>query len=157
MAEKQDPPQFDTDYTKDQIRYAPHLLFIKQAERVDEAMAAGRDPYPAYCAWQGALAAWAYKDPQFLKEAALLDMLLEDVYRLYGCIPRLEYVRAWRPLYFGVMRRARMFDILLPKVAASNQDLSTKIAIVDTTTAANPDLSKKIATAEDPTAPEGPP
>ena len=36
--------------------------------------------------------------------------IIEETYQLYGLIPRLEYVRAWRPLYFGVMRRMGLFN-----------------------------------------------
>jgi hypothetical protein len=117
-----EPLAFDAEFTKEQIRYAPHLLFIRQAQRVDEAMAAGLDPYPAFCAWQSALAPWAWDDPAFLQQAQLLDALLDEVYRTFGAIPRLEYVRAWRPLYFGVMRRAGMFprmDATPPRSGAS--------------------------------------
>lgn len=95
---------------KDQGKHAPHVLFIRDAERVSEAMALGRDPYPAFCAWQSGLAIWANEDKVFRLQARRVDAVLEETYRAYGGLPRLEYVRAWRPLYFGVMRRMGLFE-----------------------------------------------
>lgn len=95
---------------KEDGKHAPHVIFIRETERLDEAMALGRDPYPAFCAWQSALAIWAAEDQVFQDQARVLDKVIEDTYRLYGAIPRLEYVRAWRPLYFGVMRRMGLFS-----------------------------------------------
>lgn len=114
----------DANRIKDQARYATHAIFIRQAERVDIAMASGKDPYPAFTAWTSALLTWAIEDEDFVKEAHALDELLEDVYQEYGTIPRLEYVRAWRPLYFGVMRRAGMFPNLdMPPVITGSSNL----------------------------------
>lgn len=114
----------DADRIKDQARYATHAIFIRQAERVDIAMASGKDPYPAFTAWSSALLHWAIDDPTFLGEAHALDELLEDVYQEYGVIPRLEFVRAWRPLYFGVMRRAGMFPNLdMPPAVTGSSNL----------------------------------
>lgn len=95
---------------REEGKHAPHVLFIRDAERVSEAMALGRDPYPAYCAWQSGLAIWAAEDPIFRQQARHIDQVLEETYRAYGGLPRLEYVRAWRPLYFGVMRRMGLFE-----------------------------------------------
>lgn len=114
----------DANRIKDQARYATHAIFIRQAERVDIAMASGKDPYPAFTAWSSALLEWALDDATFLDEAHALDTLLEEVYHEYGAIPRLEYVRAWRPLYFGVMRRARMFPHLdMPPAITGSSNL----------------------------------
>jgi hypothetical protein len=101
---------YRADNKKEEGKHAPHVIFIRETERVDEAMALGRDPYPAFCAWQSALAVWAAEDPVFAEQAGELDAIIEETYQLYGLIPRLEYVRAWRPLYFGVMRRMGLFN-----------------------------------------------
>lgn len=90
-------------------KHALHVIFLRQVERLDEAMALGRDPYPAFCAWSSALDIWAAEDETFQAQAGELDRIIEHAYQLYGLIPRLEYVRAWRPLYFGVMRRMGLF------------------------------------------------
>lgn len=95
---------------REEGKHAPHVLFIRDAERVSEAMAMARDPYPAFCAWQSGLAIWASEDRTFKVQARRLDDVLQDTYRAYGGLPRLEYVRAWRPLYFGVMRRMGLFE-----------------------------------------------
>lgn len=103
------PERVLDDSLRNQSKHAPHVLFLRDAERVSEAMALGRDPYPAFCAWQSGLAIWAAEDATFQQQARQLDEVLEETYRAYGGLPRLEYVRAWRPLYFGVMRRMGLF------------------------------------------------
>lgn len=102
--------QVPSEQKRDDGKYAPHLLLIRQTERLDEAMALGRDPYPAFCAWQSALDVWAVEDPIFMEHAERAEKLIDDTRRRYGIIPRLEYVRVWRPLYFGLMRRMGLFD-----------------------------------------------
>lgn len=108
-ARRIDAAALAAEEVREQMRYAPHLLFLRQAERVDISMAESRDPYPAFAAWESALATWAWEDPLFLAQAPRIEQLLGDVARRYGPLPRLEYVRVWRPLYFGVMKRAGMF------------------------------------------------
>lgn len=115
-------------HLREQTKHAPHVIFIRETERLDEAMALGRDPYPAFCAWQSALAIWASEDKLFQQQARKLDELLAETYRTYGSIPRLEYVRAWRPLYFGVMRRMGLFEAVDKHVKTTRHDDVSRLA-----------------------------
>lgn len=50
------------------MRNSPHMLILRAHERLDEALAQKRDPWPAYFAWTRTLDAWALGDPQFEKD-----------------------------------------------------------------------------------------
>jgi hypothetical protein len=100
---------FEAEFNKEQMRYSPHLVFLKQLSRLDEAMASLSDPYPAFEAWTSGLLSWAAEDPQFWQDNDLIEALEDELFATYGGIPVLEYVGMWRPTWIGVMRRAGMF------------------------------------------------
>lgn len=109
-----------SDFTSEQIRRAPHLLLLRQIERLDEAMAAGgerdRDVLPAFQAWASAMKPWCDEDDQFQREADALEAYFEELDKRGQCwMSTFEYVALWRPLYFGVLKRAGFFDLGLPQ------------------------------------------
>jgi hypothetical protein len=103
------PPDFKADYTKDQIRYAPHLVFVKALERLDEAMAGLEDPYPAFLAWSSGLEPWARQQEEYWQDVDRVEAIEDELFADYGGLSVLEYVALWKPVYVGVMRRAGMF------------------------------------------------
>ena len=105
-------PDFRAEYTKDQVRYAPHLVFIKALERLDEVMAGmheGSDPYPAFVAWSSGLDVWGREQEQYWRDVDRIEAIEDELYADYGGLSALEYVALWKPVYVGVMRRAGMF------------------------------------------------
>lgn len=97
---------------KEPGKLAPDIVFITATERLNEAMALGRNPYNAFRMWHGQLDAWALEDPIFLREARDHHRRMMEVRRRKGPIPFADYVASVYPLYFRLMRRMGLFDNL---------------------------------------------
>lgn len=122
-------PEFRADYTKEQMRYAPHIVFLKALERLDEAMAGLEDPYPAYLAWSSGLDEWAFAQRQFWEHADRIEAIEDELYADYGGISVLEYVALWKPVYVGVMRRAGMFQQMTQGNERKGRDLQNDLGV----------------------------
>jgi hypothetical protein len=112
MVERREQPQARSEAAaeKEEARYAPHLVFLKQLERLDEKMA--DDPkgvYPAFVAWRTGLMSWAREDPQYWREYEKTRRLQALIFAQHGYLNSVEYAGIWRPVFIGVMRRAGMF------------------------------------------------
>jgi hypothetical protein len=103
------PRDFEANYTKDQVRYAPHLVFIKALERLDEVMASQDDPYPAFLAWSSDLEVWGRDQEDYWRDVDRIEAIEDELFADYGGLSVLEYVALWKPVFVGVMRRAGMF------------------------------------------------
>ena len=104
--------QYRADYERDQLRYAPHIVFLKAYERLDEVMASQdprADPYGALKALYSGLFDFARTDPEFQRDALIAFAIEDEWFAQYGGMPVLEYVALWKSVLVGVMRRAGMF------------------------------------------------
>lgn len=110
--EDRSEPQLQTHNAKEQMRFAPHMTLIRQMERLDDAMANKRDPWPAYHAWTSALDAWADEDIAFLNDwnAAVDRFDIDREER--GFLHDYEMVGILRVPYVKLMRRLGVFRSL---------------------------------------------
>lgn len=120
-APREFPAPEDPSSLSDPLEFAPHLVFLKELVRLDEAMANGRDAWDAFDCWRSGLRAWARKDPVFQAEAKGVRAYLRKKQRHYAAVPRNVIINAWRPAYIDVMRRAGMFN----RVDAANNSAGT--------------------------------
>lgn len=107
--EDRSEPQLQLHNAKEQMRFAPHITLIRQMERLDDAMANKRDPWPAYHAWASALEAWAAEDEAFIRDwnAAVERYEADNVER--GFLHDYEMVAILRVPYVKLMRRLGVF------------------------------------------------
>jgi hypothetical protein len=104
-----EPTQSEARKLEEAIRYAPHLVFIKQLATLDEVMASGKDAWNAFACWRSGIHAYARADPIFQLEARLIRAWTRKKQRQYAAIPRNMIIARWRPALIDVMRRAGMF------------------------------------------------
>lgn len=111
MPEPNDQFQREDDSALDDpLQFAPHLVFLKQLVRLDEAMANGRDAWDAFDCWRSGIHAYAREDTIFRKEAKIIRAWLKRKQRRYHALPRNVVINKWRPALIDVMRRAGMFN-----------------------------------------------
>lgn len=108
---EQQAPRRDVDLN-DPVQFAPHLVFIKQLIRLDEALAEGRDAWDAFDCWRSGLHAFGRDDPAYRIESKLLRAWERKKNRRWNALPENLVINKWRPCLIGVMRRAGMFDRL---------------------------------------------
>lgn len=99
-----------TNELDDPVQFAPHLVFIKQLMRLDEAMANGRDAWDAFDCWRSGLHAFGREDNAYKIESQLLRAWERKKSRRFSAIPDNIVINKWRPCLIGVMRRAGMFN-----------------------------------------------
>ncbi|MFA5862797.1 MAG: hypothetical protein WDA16_13985 [Candidatus Thermoplasmatota archaeon] len=123
--EPQQPPS-EARNLEEAIRYAPHLVFIKQLATLDEVMATGQDAWNAFDCWKSGIHAYARADPIFKIESKLIRAWTRKKQRRYAAIPRNMIINKWRPALIDVMRRAGMFPRMDEPGAAKKPDSATQ-------------------------------
>lgn len=109
-SDPQQPQQNAARELEDPIRYAPHLVFIKELAALDDAMANGRDAWDAFDCWRSGIHAYAREDPVYKLEAKLVRAWIRKKQRRFNAIPPNMIIAKWRPTLIDVMRRAGMFN-----------------------------------------------
>lgn len=103
------PPREDLELA-DPLQFAPHLVFIKQLVRLDEALAEGRDAWEAFDCWRSGIHSYGRDDPTYRIESKLLRAWERKKNRRWNALPENLVINKWRPCLIGVMRRAGMFN-----------------------------------------------
>jgi len=105
--------RLDPSRAREQMSNAPHLSILRAMERLDEAIASKRDPWPAYYAFTSILDAWAEGDEQFLRDMQKAQALRGDT---AAAQHNMEYswqaVSILRTPYVKLMRRLGYFKEL---------------------------------------------
>lgn len=99
------PPPPSNDYTRDQVKFAPHVVILQEWNRVNEAMASGRDPMPAFLSWATDLGALARDDETYHADMDAADALVDSILAERGFVDRLSYVAIYKAVYVSVMER----------------------------------------------------
>ena len=102
-------PHLQAENTREQARFVPHVIILRQMERLDEAMAAKRDPWPAFKALTSTLNAWGKDDAAFKQDwNDAVDEYEREKRRHW--MHHYETVAILRTPYIRLMRRMGLFD-----------------------------------------------
>lgn len=99
---------YGVTHTREQVRWAPHVLILDQITRINEELSAGRDPSGAFDALCSLVDPLAFADPAFpafYDELGAASRVCDFVERELGAVPRDVWVRLHYPAYVGLLDR----------------------------------------------------
>lgn len=100
-------------HPRDAMRRSPPMLILRALERLDEALAQKRDPWPAYYAWTKTLDAWALGDAEFERDMTAAHKRRSAVARSqHGLEYAYQAVSMLSVPYIKLMRRLGVFKEL---------------------------------------------
>ena len=105
-------PQLHAQNAREQIRFVPHMIIIRELERLDEAVTEKRDPWRPFSMFTSTLDAWADEDEDFIKD---WNRAVDERNRIVaerGFALAYEDVALLRTPYIRLMRRLGVFEKL---------------------------------------------
>ena len=105
------PPSFEANQAKEQLRFSPHMILLRQYDRLQEVMSAGADPMPAFITLRSALLAIGAEDERFQREMRDTAREIRAVFRQRGSISALTYVSRYLVPMVGLMVRCDILEM----------------------------------------------
>ena len=114
-------PRLRPSWARDEMRASPPMLILRAHERLDEALAQKRDPWPAYYAWTRTLDAWALGDPEFEKDMAAATKRRERAAKSHHGLEHAYQACAIMSVpYVKLMRRLGLFKGIIDLTPPDN-------------------------------------
>lgn len=116
-------PQLQAQNAREQIRFVPHIIMMRELERLDEAVSERRDPWRPFAMFTSTLDAWADEDELFIEDWNRAVEKRNQIVEERGFALAYEEVALLRTPYIRLMRRLGVFEKLDKRGGTELDDL----------------------------------